>query len=48
MTNILTMVRIFVTLYDFQEHHMGHNAECHKNLDQPFGLVVKLYQLVLL
>jgi len=45
MTNVLTLVQIFVTLYDFWEHHIGHNAECHKNLDQPCGLAVKLYQL---
>ena len=46
MTNVLTLVQIFVTLYDFWEHHIGHNAECHKNLDQPCGLAVKLYQVI--
>jgi hypothetical protein len=48
MTNFLTIVHIFVTLYDFREPHIGHNAECHRNLDRPCGLVVKLYQFVLL
>jgi len=48
MTNVLTIVHIFVTLYDFWERHIGHNAECHMNLDGPCGLVVKLYQFVLL
>jgi len=42
------VVHIFVTLYDFWERHIGHNVKCHRNLDRPCGLVLKLYQFVLL